>query len=89
MDIYPLAGHVLVRPKKEDKVGEFVLPQGDKENYMIGTVLRCGDNTRKMRCPVAVNDVVAFKKYSGDILPLHNDELQLVSFENLIAVIKE
>ena len=74
MKLKPLAGHIIVKPIKEDKLTKagIVLPDtAEEEKPEKGEVMAVGqgkilDNGSRRALEVKVGDKIIFKKYSPD-----------------------
>lgn len=93
--IQPLAGYVVVEPQEAQKqtASGIYLPSSGEEKPQMGTVLSVSkkytnDQGVVVECPVSVGDVVLYKKWGGNEIKVENKELQVLKFEDLIAVIK-
>lgn len=93
--IKPLAGYVLVEPvPAEAKTSSgIILPETARERPAIGTVLAVGDemileNGKTIKAPVSVGDKVFYKKWGGDEIKIAGEELKLVKFDDLMAIMQ-
>jgi chaperonin GroES len=95
MNIKPLGDRVIVKPIAEDittKSG-IVLPETvEKEKAERGEVLAAGpgrllDNGALAPMSVKVGDKVMFKKYSPDEIKVDNEELLIISEQDILAII--
>lgn len=88
--ILPLAGYVLIAPSKPETktAAGIILPENSQPKPDQGKVLALGADTKDLSCPVQLNDMVAYKRYSGNLIKEGTTEYQLVKFEDLIAIIK-
>jgi chaperonin GroES len=90
----PLAGYVLVRPSEGESTttSGIILPESAQEKPALGEVISIGDgltlgNGQYLSCPVKVGDKVFYKKWGGDEVKFGGEELKLVKFEDLIAIL--
>lgn len=95
--IKPLPGYVLVEPaeaQKQTSSGIYLAPSNE-EKPQLGTVLAVGadqitEHGTTIKAPVKAKDTVLYKKWGGNEVKLgSNQELQLLKFDDLIAVISE
>lgn len=93
--IQPLSGYVLVEPlPAETKTASgIILPESAQERPAIGTVLAVGDdlvweNGKVVKSPVKLGDKVFYKKWGGDEIKVAGEELKLVKFDDLMALVK-
>ena len=95
LSIKPLMGYVLVEPSEaETKTASgIILPESAQEKPAQGKVVACGEdmvleNGKVVKCPVAVNDKVVYKKWGGDEIKVSGKELKLVKFDDLMAILE-
>ena len=92
--IKPLMGYVLVLPlEAETKTASgIILPESAQEKPAQGKVLAVGDSIfetgREITSPVKVGDKVIFKKWGGDEIKVSGQELKLVKFDDLMAILE-
>lgn len=93
--IQPLSGYVLVEPiPAETKTASgIILPESAQERPAIGTVIAVGDdmvleNGKVVKSPVKTGDKVFYKKWGGDEIKVGGEELKLVKFDDLMALVK-
>lgn len=92
--VRPLSGYVLVKPEAaETKTASgLYLPETAQEKPAMGTVLAIGDDLilesgKTIKSPVKVGDMVYFKKWGGDEIKVGGQELKLVKFDDLMALV--
>lgn len=93
--IRPLNGYVLVRPSEaETKTASgIILPETAQEKQAIGIVLAIGgemvlESGKVIKSPVEVGDKVCYKKWGGDEIKANGEELKLVKFDDLMAIVE-
>lgn len=91
----PLSGYLLVEPSEAETqtASGIFLPDSSKEKPAQGKVIAVGPdmflgNGMTLPSPVAVGDVVVYKKWGGDEIKLSGVEYKLVKFEDLMGVIE-
>lgn len=93
--VLPLPGYVslkLLDPETTTAAG-IELPSGTQEQSQLGKVMATGGDLPASAealftsCPVQVGQTVSFKKYTGHPIKSGIDEIQIVAWENLIAVV--
>ncbi len=94
--IKPLAGYVLIRPSEAvTKTSSGIyLPETAQEKKALGEVLSVGEalslpGGQYIMAPVKVGDRVYYKKWGGDEIDVDGEELKLVKFEDLIAILEK
>lgn len=92
--IQPLAGYVLVEPaeaESQTKSG-IILTSGSEEKPQVGIIRAVGDaayiDGQEIVCPVKKGDHVLYKKWGGTEVKADNKEVQVLKFEDLIAIVK-
>lgn len=96
MKLKPLGDKVVIRPLASDEVTKsgIVLPDtAEKEKPEKGEIIAVGpgkilDNGRHAPLSVKTGDKVLFKKYGPDEFKVDDEELLVVSEEDIIAVIE-
>lgn len=96
MNLKPLGDKVIVKPLEDEEVTKsgIVLPDtAEKEKPEKGEVIAVGpgkilDNGRHAPMSVKSGDKIIFKKYGPDEVKIDNEELLVVSEEDIIAVIE-
>ncbi len=96
-NIAPLAGFVVVEPAEAQRQTSsgIYLPSGGEEKPQVGKVVAVGGDTVNehgvvVKAPVKKDDTVLYKKWGGNEIKLADGkEVQVMKFEDLIAVIKE
>lgn len=92
--IHPTPGHILIQkvePEKKTKSG--ILLSDTQETPSIGIVLQTGTDTvkdgRTLTSPVKKDDHIIYKKWGGQEITLDGQEYQLISFEDVLAIVQE
>jgi chaperonin GroES len=95
MKIRPLQDRVVVRRKEEETktAGGIVLPGSAAEKPAQGEVLAVGpgrilDNGEKRPIDLKVGDVVVFGKYASNTIKIDNEELLILSENEIYGVIE-
>lgn len=94
-NIHPLPGYVVIEPVESQKQTEsgIYLPETNEEKPQMGTVIAVSDSYvneqgATIACPVKKGDTVFYKKWGGNEVKLGKKEIQVMKFEDLIAVVK-
>ena len=94
MRVEPLGDKVVIKRLESDEktAGGIVLPESARERPQQGRVLSVGDGRRLPngeRVPHQVNegDRVVFSSYSGTEVVVDNDEVLIMSEEDILAVL--
>jgi chaperonin GroES len=94
-NIRPLAGYVVVEPQEaaSQTSSGIYLPTGSEEKPQVGTVVAISESMitpdgTKISCPVKVGDGVLYKKWGGNEVKAEGKEIQILKYEDLIAVVK-
>lgn len=96
MKIKPLNDKIIIKPITEDEVTKsgIVLPDTvDKEKPEKGEVVAAGpgkllDNGQRAPMSVKVGDKVMFKKYGPDEIKVGDEELLVISEEDIIGILE-
>jgi len=93
--IHPLAGFVLIEPQEvaEKTTSGIFLADTQEEKDSIGTVVAASESVmtehgKEIRCPVKVGDRVLYKKWSGYEVNADDKKFQILTYEDLIAVVQ-
>lgn len=93
--VKPLSGYVLIRPQEAmtKTASGIYLPENAQEKKAVGEVLAVGEalslpGGQYITAPVKVGDKVYYKKWGGDEIDVAGEELKLVKFEDLIAILE-
>lgn len=93
--IQPLAGFILVEslPAETKTASGIILPETSQERPAVGKVIAVGGalylDGKEIKSPVNVGDKVFYKKgWSGDEIKVLGEELRLVSFNDIMALVK-
>lgn len=94
-NLRPLGDHIIVKPAKPEEVTKsgIILPSNTSEKPEQGEVIAVGPgklNEKGERTPidVKVGDKVVFKKYAPDEIKLNNEEIYVLSQDDIIAVVE-
>lgn len=92
--IHPVPGYILVKPQKKEKTtaSGIVLPDSHEDKPQSGKVLAVGSPTmidkQQMSAPCQVDDVVIYREWGGKEYKEGDEELLLLKFDDIMAVIK-
>ncbi len=93
--IKPLSGYILVEPiPAETKTASgIILPETAQERPAFGTVIAVGDDLvlldgKVVKSPVSLGDRVFYKKWGGDEIKVNGEDLKLVRFDDIMALVK-
>lgn len=93
--IQPVDGYLLVKPQKKEKVTEsgILLTDSHDEKPQQGTILAVGgvyisDYGTKKESPAKVGDVVIYREWGGKEYKDGEEDLLLLKFDDIMAVIK-
>ena len=93
--IQPLSGYILVEPIPAETrtASGIILPETAQERPAIGTVIAIGDdmvleNGKVIKSPVKVGDKVFYKKWGGGEIKVAGEDLKLVGFADIMALVK-
>ena len=92
--IKPLSGYVLVEPIPAETrtASGIILPETAQERPAIGHVIAVGDllilDGKEIKSPVKVGDKVFYKKWGGDEIKVGGEDLKLVKFDDLMALVE-
>ena len=97
MPIRPLGDHVLVRPKKKEEKTSFglVLPDTvDEKKKAEGEVVAVGpgkvmENGQRANMEVKVGDYVIYKSWGGDEVKMGDEEMKILSQDDILAVVEK
>lgn len=94
-NIHPLAGYVVVEPQEAQAktASGIYLPSGSEEKPQAGNVVAVSksftnEQGKEIACPVKVGDAVLYKKWGGNEVKVEGKEVQVLKYEDLIAIIK-
>jgi chaperonin GroES len=93
-NIHPVAGYLLVEPKKKDKTtaSGIVLTDTHEDKPQEGVVLAIGpavlQDKQEVKAPCAVGDIVVYREWGGKEYKENNVELLLLKFDDIMAIIK-
>ena len=96
MKIKPLGDKIIIKPLAEDEVsksGIFLPETIDKEKPEKGEVIAVGpgkllDSGQRATMSVKVGDKVMFKKYGPDEIKIDEEELLVISEEDIIGILE-
>ncbi|MDR2456917.1 MAG: co-chaperone GroES [Clostridiales Family XIII bacterium] len=80
---------VLKKIETEEKTASgIVLPGSAKEDSQIAEVIAIGPGTEKVTIEVKIGDKVIASKYSGTEIKIDDDDLNIVSQKDILAIVK-
>lgn len=96
MKIKPLNDKIIIKPIAQDEVTKsgIVLPDTiDKEKPERGEVIAIGpgkllENGQRAQMSVKVGDKIMFKKYGPDEIKVDDEELLVISEEDVIGILE-
>jgi chaperonin GroES len=89
-----LAGYALIRPVEAETrtASGIVLPDSATERPAQGKVIAVGAAKKhpehEERAEFKVGDTVIYKKWGGDEIKTEGEELKLVKFEDVMAIVE-
>ncbi len=93
-NIKPLRGYIIVEPEKQETttISGIVLPKSVENKPQTGRVTAVGarvmsDAGFSRKCPVEVNDIIIYRDWSGKQYKDGDNELLILKFEDVMAVI--
>ncbi len=95
MEVQPTAGRVLIRRQetKNTSKGGIILPDASKKKSQHGTIVAMGGRIRTehgfSKYEFAEGDKVLFNSYSGTEIDVDGENMVLLEWTEIIAVIKE
>jgi chaperonin GroES len=94
LKLKPVAGYLLIEPtEKEEKTSSGIyLPDSASEKPQQGKILAVGpeeitDSGAKRKSPVAVGDVVIYKKWGGNEVKVEGQEYLFAKFDDILAIV--
>lgn len=91
----PLGDHVIVKPSKPEEVTKsgIILPSNSNEKPEQGEVIAVGpgkvsEKGERAAMDVKVGDKVVFKKYAPDEIKIDDEEVYVLSQDDIVAVIE-
>lgn len=91
----PLGDHVIVKPSKPEEVTKsgIILPTNSNEKPEQGEVIAVGpgkvnEKGERAAMDVKVGDKVVFKKYAPDEIKIDDEEVYVLSQDDIVAVIE-
>lgn len=91
MNLKPVGDRVLVRPLSEEEVtaSGLVLPDTvDREKKAEGEIVALSDTEKVTKLGLKVGDKVLFGKYAGDDVEFEDEDLKVLKFDEILAVVK-
>lgn len=91
--IKPLSGYALIKPEEavEKTVGGIYLPDNAQERPARGVVIAVGAAIKhpehEEKAQFKIGDSVIYKKWGGDEIKIDGNELKLVKFEDVMAIV--
>ena len=93
--IIPVAGYILIKPQKQDKVtaSGIVLPPSHEEKPQQGEVLAVGDvfvtdAGAKKVAPCEIGDIVIYREWGGKEYKQGDTDYLILKFEDIMAIVK-
>jgi chaperonin GroES len=93
--IHPVSGYILIKPLKRAKTtaSGIVLPESNQDKPQEGLVISVGseyisDYGTKKTSPCATGDTVIYREWGGKEYKEDQEDLLLLKFEDIMAVIK-
>ena len=92
--IKPLAGYALIEPEEAEEItaSGILLPDTAQEKPAQGKVLAVGATVKhpnhEEKAAFKAGDTVLYKKWGGDEIKIEGNELKLVKFEDVMAIIE-
>ena len=92
--IHPVPGYLLIEPQKQEKTtaSGIVLPDNHQDKPQQGKVLAVGgsiiDDGHEIKPPCNIDDIVIYREWDGKEYKLDDQELLLLKFDDIMAVIK-
>lgn len=93
--IHPVPGYLLVEPQKKEKTtaSGIVLPDSHEDKPQQGKVLAVGetyvsDYGTKREAPCKIGDVVIYREWGGKEYKDGEEELLILKFDDVMAVVK-
>lgn len=93
-NVKPLAGYALVKPMEAETrtASGLVLPDTVSERPAQGKVVAVGPAKKhpehEEKAEFKVGDTVIYKKWGGDEIKFEGEELKLVKFEDVMAIVE-
>ena len=79
-------GKLLIRPSKAPtRSGSIILPSAAHEKTQEGYVTYVGDH----QSPVMIGDLVVFERYDGTRITYDHEELVVLNYDSIMAVIEK
>ncbi len=92
--INPVSGYILIKPQEQEKTtaSGIVIPDNHQDKPQQGKVLAVGNSIfndgHEIKSPCAVNDIVIYREWGGKEYKLDGQELLLLKFDDIMAIIK-
>jgi chaperonin GroES len=90
MQIKPIGFRIAVKAIKEEEITKsgIILPDTAKEKRAEGEVVALGTGEKVKELGLAVGQKVLFGKYAGDDVKIGEEEIKILSCEDVLAVIE-
>ncbi|MFP4466034.1 MAG: co-chaperone GroES [Candidatus Goldiibacteriota bacterium] len=95
MKLKPLGNHIIVKPMEEGEVkkGGIIIPETAKEKPSRGEVIAVGeggfaDDGKRKPMELKPKDKVIYSKYGGTEVKVEDDELLIMTDDDVLAVIE-
>ena len=91
MTIKPIGYRVAVKTVKEEEVTKsgIILPDTAKEKRAEGEIIAIGTGEKVKELGLAVGQRIIFGKYAGDEVKVGDEEIKILSCEDVLAVIEQ
>jgi chaperonin GroES len=86
-NIQPVAGYILVKPQKQEKVtaSGILIPDSHDEKPQQGEVIAVGEGKKKSPCNVG--DIVIYSQWGGKDYKLDDVNYLILKFDDIMAII--
>lgn len=92
MNLQPVGDRVLIRPFTEEEVtaSGIILPDSvDTEKKAEGEIIAIGAGEEVTKLKLSVGDSVVFGKYAGDDVEFEKEDLKVLKYDEVLAVVKK
>jgi len=92
--VTPLSGYVLIKPSEAEKrtASGLLLPQNEekpqKGEVVAASASYVNEHGVEFKCPAKIGNTVYYKRWSGNEIKENDSELQIMRFEDLIAIVR-
>ena len=90
MQIKPIGFRIAVKGIKEEEVTKsgIILPDTAKDKRAEGEIIAIGTGEKVKELGLAVGQKVLFGKYAGDDVKVGDEEIKILSCEDVLAIIE-